>query len=122
MWANDIKQIVRTTTADSPFGGIIDPKGQRNGIRFTGSDGWIWVNRGDLTASKEYLYQAPLPDNAIKLEVSLNHMANFMDCVKSRKDPIAHVEEGHRSANVGHLIIIAIHEGRKLQWDPDKEV
>lgn len=122
MWANDIKQIVRTTTADSPFGGVIDPKGQRNGIRFTGSDGWIWVNRGDLTASKEELYQAPLPDNAIKLEVSLNHMANFMDCVKSRKDPIAHVEEGHRSANVGHLMIISILEGRKFQWDPDKEI
>jgi predicted dehydrogenase len=122
MWATDIKQIVRTTTADSPFGGVIDPKGQRNGIRFTGTDGWIWVNRGDLTASKEELYLAPLPDNATKLEVSLNHMGNFMDCVKSRKDPIAHVEEGHRSANVGHLIIISMLEGRKFQWDPAQEV
>jgi predicted dehydrogenase len=121
IWANGIKQIVKTTTADSPFGGIIDKEGQRNGLRFTGSDGWIWVNRGDLTASEDELYQTPLPDNALKLEVSGNHMGNFMDCVKSRKDPIARVEEGHRSAIIGHLIIIALFESRKLQWDPAKE-
>lgn len=122
MWANDIKQVVKTTTADSPFGGIIDKDGQRNGVRFTGTDGWIWVNRGDLKASKDELYQTPLPDSAVKLEVSSNHMQNFMDCVKSRKDPIAKVEEGHRSAIIGHLIIIALHTGKKLQWDPAKEM
>ena len=121
-YAGGIRQIVKTTTADSPFGGVIDPKGQRNGIRFTGTDGWLWVNRGDMSASKEELYMAPLPDSALKLEVSNNHMSNFFDCVSSRKDPIAHVEQGHRSAVVGHLIIIAMHLGRKLQWDPAKEV
>jgi predicted dehydrogenase len=121
-YANNIRQIVKTTTADSPFGGIIDPKGQRNGIRFTGTEGWIWVNRGDLKASKEEIYQTPLPAGSIKLEESNNHMANFFDCVRSRKDPIAHVEQGHRSAVVGHLIIIAMQLGRKLQWDPAKEV
>jgi hypothetical protein len=49
-------------------------------------------------------------------------MGNFIDCVKSRKDPIAKVEEGHRSAVIGHLIIAALHAGRTLQWDPAKEV
>ena len=121
MWEGGIQQIVKTTTADSPFGGIIDKDGQRNGLRFTGSDGWIWVNRGDLTASSDELYQTPLPESAVKLEVSSNHMGNFMDCVKSRKDPIAHVEQGHRSAVIGHLIIAALFEKRKLQWDPAKE-
>ncbi len=52
MWANGVKQIVKTTTADSPFGGVIDKNGQRNGVRFTGTDGWIWVNRVDLSATK----------------------------------------------------------------------
>src|SRR6185436_13528774 len=113
-YANDIKQIVRTTTADSPFGATLDPNGQRNGIRLTGTDGWIWVNRGDLKASKDEIYQTPLPDSAIKLEVSNNHMQNFMDAVKSRKDPISKVEDGHRSACIGHLIIIALLEGRKF--------
>lgn len=121
-YAGGIKQIIKTTTADSPFGGVIDPNGQRNGIRFTGSDGWLWVNRGDMQASKEEIYTTPLPENASKVEVSTDHMKNFFDCVKSRKDPIAKVEEGHRSANVGHLVIIAMQLGRKLQWDPKNEV
>ena len=121
-YAGGIRQLVKTTTADSPFGGIIDPNGQRNGLRFTGTEGWIWVNRSDLSASKDEIYLDPLPDNAIRLETSNDHMANFFDCVKSRKDPIAHVENGHRSAVVGHLIIIAMQLGRKLQWDPVKEV
>lgn len=121
-YSGGIQQIVKTTTADSPFGAIIDPNGQRNGIRFTGTDGWLWVNRGDMSASKDEIYLDPLPDNAIRLETSDNHMANFFDCVKSRKDPIAHVENGHRSAVVGHLIIIAMFVGRKLQWNPVKEV
>ena len=121
-YAGGIRQIVKTTTADSPFGGILDPKGQRNGIRFTGTDGWIWVNRGDMSANKEEVFMTPLPAGALRLEESNNHMANFFDCVRSRKDPIAHVEQGHRSAVVGHLIIIAMQLGRKLQWDPAKEV
>ena len=67
-YAGGIRQIVKTTTADSPFGGIIDPKGQRNGIRFTGTDGWLWVNRGDMSASKEEIFMTPLPAGSLKLE------------------------------------------------------
>src|SRR5204863_399156 len=121
-WGNGIRQIVKTTTADSPFGAILDPKGQRNGIRFTGTEGWIWVNRGDLNASKEEIFMTPLPASALKLEESNDHMANFFDCIRTRKDPVAKVEHGHRSAVIGHLIIIALFAGRKLQWDPAKEV
>jgi predicted dehydrogenase len=121
-WANGVTQIVKTTTADSPFGQILDANGQRNGIKFTGTDGWIWVNRDEITASDKELLRTPLPDNAIKLEVSNNHMGNFFDCVRSRKDPIASIENGHRSASIGHLIIIALQTGRKLQWDPEKEI
>jgi predicted dehydrogenase len=121
-WANGVTQIVKTTTDDSPFGGIINEKGQRNGIKFIGTDGWIWVNRDEITASDKELLHTPLPDNAIKLEVSNDHMGNFFDCVRSRRDPVAKVETGHRSACIGHLIIIALRTGRKLQWNPDQEI
>jgi hypothetical protein len=90
-------------------------------VRFTGTDGWIWVNRDSISASNPDFLKTPLPDNAVKLEVSANHMGNFIECVRSRKDPIAAVETGHRSACVGHLIIIAMRLGRKLNWDPVKE-
>ena len=121
-WANGVTQIVKTTTDDSPFGAVINESGQRNGVKFTGTDGWLWVNRDEITASDKKLLTAPLPDNAVKLEVSNDHMGNFFDCVRSRTDPIASVENGHRSACIGHLIIIALRTGRKLQWNPDTEV
>ncbi|HXA80248.1 MAG TPA: Gfo/Idh/MocA family oxidoreductase [Opitutaceae bacterium] len=121
-WAGGVTQVVRTTLDDTPFGGVVKEKGQRNGVKFEGTDGWIWVNRGDLAASDEKILYTPLPDNAVKLEVSGDHMGNFFNCVRSRKDPIAKVENGHRSAVVGHLIVIALRQGRKFQWDAEKEL
>ena len=49
-------------------------------------------------------------------------MGNFFNSVRSRKDPICSVESGHRSASVGHLIVIALRSGRKFQWDPEAEI
>ena len=121
-WANGVKQIVKTTTDDSPFGAVINENGQRNGVKFTGTDGWIWVNRDEITASDKQLLLTPLSDNPVRLEASNNHMGNFFDCVRSRHDPIAGVETGHRSASIGHLIIIALRTGRKLEWNPEKEI
>jgi Predicted dehydrogenases and related proteins len=122
MWSNGVKQIVRTTPDDSPYGAVLKPDGQRNGIKFEGSDGWLWVNRDEISASDLDLIRTPLPEDAIRLERSQDHMANFFQCVRSRKDPIASVEEGHRSAIIGHLIVIALGQGRKLNWDAAKEV
>jgi predicted dehydrogenase len=121
-WAGDIKHVVKTTTADSPFGAVLDRDGQRNGVKFEGTDGWIWVNRGNLDASSEEIYTTPLPENAVRLPVSSDHYRNFFECVRSRKDPIVSVETGHRSASVGHLSVIAVRLGGKFQWDAAKEV
>lgn len=120
-WPNGVEQIVRTTPDDSPFGAILKEDGQRNGIRFEGTDGWIWVNRDDLDASNEDIIFTPLPAGAMKLESSRDHMENFFEAVRSRKDPICPVETGHRSASVGHLIVIAMRSGLKLNFDPVKE-
>jgi hypothetical protein len=101
---------------------VLDPNGQRNGVKFVGSNGWIWVNRDGIEASDKELLHAPLPESTVKLEVSKDHMRNFFDCVRSRNNPVASVENGHRSACIGHLIIIALRTGLKLQWNPDQEI
>ena len=121
-WGNGVKQIVRTTPDDTPFGGVVKADGQRNGVKFEGTEGWIWVNRSDLNASKDDIIESPLPADAIKLESSPDHMGNFFSCVRSRKDPVSPVEIGHRSAVVGHLIVIALRSGMKFQWDAKAEV
>ncbi len=120
-YANGVIHNAKTTTADNIYGGVQEPEGQRNGIRFEGSDGWIWVNRGNLRASDKSLIDTPLPDSAQRLYRSDDHMANFFECVRSRKQPIADVETGHRSASVCHLGAIALRTGLKLQWDATSE-
>jgi predicted dehydrogenase len=49
------------------------------------------------------------------------HVRNFLDCVKSREQPVAGVEDGHRTATTCHLANIALRTGRKLRWDTEKE-
>jgi len=120
-YASGVRQVVRTTPDDNPWGGAVNKAGQRNGVKFEGTEGWIWVNRGDLAASDDDLLFKPLPENAVRLEASRDHMANFFECVRSRKDPICNVEVGHRSATIGHLIVIALMLGQTLQWDPARE-
>ncbi|MFM7181742.1 MAG: Gfo/Idh/MocA family oxidoreductase [Verrucomicrobiales bacterium] len=121
-YPNGVVFYVRTTPDDSPFGEVIKADGQRNGIRFVGEDGWIWVNRDGIDASERDLLRKDLPENAERLYVSDNHMGNFFDCIKSRKDPIADVVTGHRSASVCHLGAISLRTGKSLTWDPEKEL
>jgi len=96
---------------------------QENGILFEGDRGRIFVNRGKITGKPvEELAEHPLPGDAIRVEKSDNHMENFFACVKSRKKPIAGVVAGHRTATALHLANISIRLGRKLAWDPVKEM
>lgn len=93
-----------------------------NGVKFVGEKGaWIFVTRGQIDASKPELLTDPLPDDATRLYRSDDHMRNFFDCVRSRKQPICDVEIGHRSISTAHLGVIAVRVGVPLKWDPEKE-
>ena len=120
-YANGIKLNIQTTTDETFTGAKIKADGQRNGIRFEGTDGWIWVNRDQITASDPQLLKSPLPEGAVRLYSSSNHMENFFDCVRSRKAPICDVETGHRSATMCHLGAISLRTGRPLEWDASAE-
>jgi predicted dehydrogenase len=50
-----------------------------------------------------------------------SHARNFLDCVKSRGQPVADVEDAHRTATACHLANISLRLGRKIRWDPDRE-
>jgi predicted dehydrogenase len=120
-YSNGVRLNVRTTKDDDIFGSPVNPKGQHNGIRFEGTQGWIWVNRQEIKASDPELLRAPLPEKAVRLYVSKDHMGNFFDCVRSRQLPICDVETGHRSATMCHLGAIALRTGNWLTWDASAE-
>lgn len=120
-YANGVIHTCKSTTASEWHGGVKDPKGQQHGIKFIGTDGWIWVNRDRIEAHDRQILTEKLPESANRVYLSNNHMQNFIDCVKTRKTPICPAEVGHRSASLCHLGVIAIRLGRKLNWDPAKE-
>jgi predicted dehydrogenase len=95
---------------------------QREGIMFVGDQGRVFVNRGQAYGKAvEELPDNPLPADAIRLYESNDHMGNFFDCVKSRKQPISTVDVAHRVITACHLGNAAIHLKRKIKWDPVKE-
>lgn len=51
----------------------------------------------------------------------VRHTRNFLDCVKSRKEPISDLEGGHRITTVCHLANLSLRMGRKLRWDAARE-
>ncbi len=102
--------------------------------RFEGTDGWIEFDYKKLAASDPAILASKIGPDEIHLAVSnpnrekghtdhmgLDHAANFIDCVKSRQDPVESVECGHRVASLCHLGNIAMKLDRKIHWDPDKE-
>ena len=94
-------------------------------IKFIGSDGWVG-NRGwcgKLEASSDAIMKSEIGPNDLHLYTNAGgEHRDFLDCVKSRKDPYFPVEIGHRVATVCHLANLSIKLGRKLKWDPEKEV
>lgn len=92
-----------------------------SGVRFEGTDGWVYVNRGVLQASDKNLLTAPLGPDDIHLYESRDHWSNFLDCVRTRQQPICTAEIGHRTATFCHLSNIAMRLARTVRWDPKKE-
>ncbi|MDY0169139.1 MAG: Gfo/Idh/MocA family oxidoreductase [Thermoguttaceae bacterium] len=106
------------------FAGIPDQwrSEQREGIMFIGDQGRVFVNRGrPYGKAVEELPDNPLPADAVRLYRSDDHMGNFFDCVKSRKQPISTVDVAHRVITACHLGNAAIQLKRKIRWDPVKE-
>ncbi len=106
------------------FAGMPDTwkREQRDGIMFIGDKGRVFVNRGKAYGKAvEELAENPLPADAVRLYESNDHMGNFFDCVKSRKQPISTVDVAHRVITACHLGNVAIHLKRKIRWDPKKE-
>ncbi len=81
-----------------------------NGYMLLGANGWKTFGPRDEPGASS----GPSERDRI-------HLQNFVECVKTRKQPNAPVQEGHYSAMICHLGNIAYRVGRRLQFDPDKE-
>ncbi len=99
-----------------------------SGVRFIGEKGTMDVIRGRYRAGSSELTAKPLEEMDVQLYRSTDHYGNWLQCIKERRDPVAHAEVGHRSVTVCHLANIArwVSEitgetGQKLKWDSKAE-
>jgi len=99
-----------------------DGKEIRADCVFEGSEGTILVSRGGISSLSPDILKTPLAESDKKVYPSSSHHGNWLECVKSGKDTICTAETGQRSATICHLGNIGYHLGRKLKWDPVKEV
>ena len=96
------------------------------GAIFTCDNGKIELNEHLFRSNpKDLAKQVPPPETG---EVGYrpgwmgkSHLANWMECIKSRNRPHAYEEIGQRSATVCHLVNITKQLGRRLHWDPASE-
>jgi len=109
-----------------------------NGIKFEGTEGWIFVTRGNysvtasdpvsaksnakaLDASNPKILTSVIGPDEIHLYESKDHHGNWLDSIKTRKTPIAPIEIGHRSCSTCLLHHIVMKLKRKVYWDPIRE-
>jgi len=112
--------------------------GYPNGIRYEGTEGWIWVSRGNyvasasdpvvagnsakaLDASDPKILQSVIGENEIRLIRSDEHHGNWLEAIQGNAKLLSPVEIGHRSCSVCLVSHVAMKLGRKLAWDPVKE-
>ena len=107
-------------------------KGPHGGAVFVCEKGKLEVNRNKFTSNpKDIAVELLKKVDAVEEERKWSdqtalwqaqwHMQNWLDCIRTRKRPVADVEIGHRSISVCHLASIARRVGRQLKWDPAKE-
>jgi predicted dehydrogenase len=88
---------------------------------FIGTEGEVWVARGELKTTPESLKTQVFDDSNRKVYFSDNHYEDFLKAIKTRKKPICDVEVGHRTASACNIGNIAYQLKRPLQWNPDTE-
>ncbi len=94
----------------------------RDGIMFIGQQGRVFVNRGGVYGKAvDELKENPLPAGAWRAYPSADHMANFFECVQTRKPTCAPVQVEHRTVTACHLSNLSIRLRREIAWDPQRQ-
>jgi predicted dehydrogenase len=92
-----------------------------NGVKFVGTDGWVFVSRGAINSDPPSLITSAIGPDDIHLYESTDHKGNFLECLRTRGETVAPIENAHRSVTIAHLGNLAMLLGRKLKWNPDSE-
>jgi predicted dehydrogenase len=113
-----VQAAVRYPGFDVVYEGMMGSSIDDGGLEFRGTEGTLKINRQEFTIYREGV---PVKENPVLKAESfrdgtIDHMQNFFDCVKSRKEPNAPVETGVSAARAGHIANLAYHRGGQISW------
>ncbi len=94
------------------------------GCIFVGEKGRIEINRDKIAANPRGLIQSSARPAPLAVPETQPHIANWVECIKSRGKCTADIEYGQRSSTICYLVNIAREVGavgKKLKWDPATE-
>ena len=89
--------------------------------KFAGTEGWVRIWRGGIDAQPKSLLKEKIGPKDEKLLNSRNHYQNFVDAIRSRKQPVSTLVDAVRSDNISQVCDIAVRLKRKITWDPAKQ-
>ena len=108
---------VKARTPDGLTLSFSDNKHHKQGCRFIGTEGWVHVSRGGIQAEPASLIKATIKPGEEHLVVSGSHHGNWLECIETRRDPVATVETGHAATTLTIVSDIATRLGRKVTWN-----
>jgi len=88
---------VRVKYADGVTMVYTDNKQNKQGVVFQGTEGWVYVRRGHIDAEPQSLLSTKIGPDEIHLIESPGHQRNFLDCIKTRKQTVADIDDAVRS-------------------------
>lgn len=96
------------------------------GVRYEGSDGWVACADGyekpDVSSPVMLRDSKKLLQNYMaRTERPLNHVRDFLNCVRTRRQPTTNAECAHRTMSTNLIMDMSLDLKRSLKWDPVKE-
>ncbi len=97
-------------------------RGVSVGLILLGTEGWIWVSRAGMKTHPESLMRTTFGPNDMRVLRSDDHPQNLLDAIRTGQPTVCPVDVGTNDEIICQMGDIAVRLGRKLQWDPAKEV
>ena len=103
---------------DVVYEGMMSSSIDDGGLEFRGKEATLKINRSGMSIFHENVKgdRNPVLKEESVEDGTILHMANFFDCIKTRKEPNAPVETGIAAARAGHVGNLAYHRGGVTAW------
>ena len=113
-----IQAAVRYPGWDVVYEGMMASSIDDGGLEFRGTDGTLKINRAGFAVYREGVSgrENPVVKADSFRDGTIDHMQNFFDCVKNRKEPNAPVETGVAAARAGQIVNLAYQRGGQITW------